>query len=194
MAHSWFEGDLVVDAGGRTSHAPSWLETIGFSRPEETSIGVDTAYTTALFRRPRILRCGEHPHFRHGAGAAFTRRGYLIQIENEILLVSLIGRFGDYPPTAEDGFRNFARELHSPVVHQVIGQAERLSSFNHTRFPTSVWRHYERMSSFPGGFIVIGDAVCSFNPIYRARDERCGIAGESITAGSERTLVGVSET
>src|SRR5262249_18014137 len=46
-----FAAELVVDAGGRGSHAPQWLEAMGFSRPGETTIGVDTAYSTANFCR-----------------------------------------------------------------------------------------------------------------------------------------------
>ena len=45
------EADLVVDATGRAHRARRWLAAIGFSSPEETEIGLDTAYSTANFRR-----------------------------------------------------------------------------------------------------------------------------------------------
>lgn len=34
------------------------------------------------------------------------------------------------------------------------------------RFPASVWRHYERLRYLPDGFAVMGDGMCSFNPIH----------------------------
>jgi len=160
-----FAAELVVDTGGRGSHAPQWLEGMGFSRPSETTIGVDTAYSTAYFRKPQSYS-GEPLIFVTGPAPHFSRRGYLITIENETLLVSLIGRFGDYPPTDQVGFCNFAKELHSPFIFELIGAAEQLTPINHYRFPISVQRHYELMTPFPEGFLILGDAVCSFNPIY----------------------------
>jgi 2-polyprenyl-6-methoxyphenol hydroxylase-like FAD-dependent oxidoreductase len=160
-----FAAELVVDTGGRGSRAPLWLEAMGFSRPAATTIGVDTAYSTAHFRRPKSYT-GEPLIFVTGPAPHFTRRGSLITIENETLLVGLVGRFGDYPPTDKAGFFTFAKALHSPCISELIGKAEQLTPIRHYRFPTSVQRHYERMASFPEGFLILGDAVCSFNPIY----------------------------
>jgi 2-polyprenyl-6-methoxyphenol hydroxylase-like FAD-dependent oxidoreductase len=159
------EADLVVDATGRAYRARQWLAAIGFSPPEETEIGLDTAYSTANFRRPESYS-GEPLIFITGLAPHFTRRGYVITIENGTLLVSLIGRFGDFPPTDKEGFIAFAKELHSDVAYRIIKDGEQLTAIAHQRFVSSVQRHYERMKPCPERFVVIGDALCHFNPIY----------------------------
>ncbi len=159
------EAELVVDATGRAHRARQWLAPIGFSSPEETVIGLDTAYSTANFRKPESFS-GEPLIFITGPAPQFTRRGYVITIENGTLLVSLIGRFGDFPPTDKAGLIAFAKELHSDLAYQIIKDGEQLTPIAHQRFVSSTQRHYERMKPCPGGFVVIGDALCHFNPIY----------------------------
>jgi hypothetical protein len=110
---------LVVDANGRASRAPQWLPAAGFSEPRQITIGVDTAYRTANFRVPEWYE-GESLVFITGPVPTFTRRGYIFRIENGALLVSLIGRFGDYPPTDREGFLAFAREPHSDLAWRII--------------------------------------------------------------------------
>jgi hypothetical protein len=43
--------DLVVDASGRGSQAPAWLETFGYARPREESIKINIGYMTRHYRR-----------------------------------------------------------------------------------------------------------------------------------------------
>src|SRR5690606_27888264 len=34
------------------------------------------------------------------------------------------------------------------------------------KFPHQRWLHYEELSRLPGGYAVVGDALCSFDPIF----------------------------
>ena len=160
------DAELVIDASGRGSHAMRWLAEMGVSAPEETTIGVDFAYTSTKFRKPDDTGRAEPMILVGGPPPKYTRGGGLFEIESGIWHVSLAGRFGDYPPTDEAGFLKFARELPSPRLYELISGAERIADITHHRFPTSVWRHYEGLASFPQRFLIVGDAVCSFNPVY----------------------------
>ena len=177
------EADLVIDATGRGTRARQWLASTGYTPPEETEIGLDTAYSTATFRRPKSFS-GEPIVFITGPAPHFTRRGYVITIENETLLVSLIGRFGDFAPTDKEGFLAYAKELHSDLAYLIIKDVEKLSPIAHHRFVSSVQRHYERMRQRPEGFLVIGDALCTFNPIYAQGMSAAAIQAEILRGNS----------
>lgn len=160
------EADLIVDAGGRGSRAPRWLAEMNFAQPEETTIGVDFAYASARFRRPASFQEPEKVMLFGGPAPKYPNGGGISCIENDLWQVSLAGRFGNYPPAEREGFFAFARELPSNGLYERIKDAEQVTDFYQHRFPTSVQRHYERLQAFPERFMVIGDAICSFNPVY----------------------------
>jgi len=158
--------DLVVDAGGRGSRAPRWLREMGFAEPEETVIGCDFAYTSAKFRKPASYDGVERVMLFGGPPPKYTSGAGIGEIENDSWMVSVAGRFGDYPPSDEEGFMAFAKTLPTHKFYNLIKDAERISPITHHRFPTSVLRHYERLPAFPERFVVLGDAISSFNPVY----------------------------
>jgi hypothetical protein len=53
-----------------------------------------------------------------------------------------------------------------PDLYLAISGARGASKIVPHGFPSSQRRHYERMDRFPSRLIVMGDALCSFNPVF----------------------------
>ena len=158
--------DLVVDATGRASRAPRWLSDLGYEPPEEIVIDANLGYASRIYRIPENFdgdwQCAyvqsAPPERKHGA--------ILFKVEDNRWLVTLIGGGGSHPPSDETGFLDFVRSLPVSIVYDAISRAEPLTPIKTHRSTQNRMRHYERAKQLPENFLLLGDAVCAFNPVY----------------------------
>jgi 2-polyprenyl-6-methoxyphenol hydroxylase-like FAD-dependent oxidoreductase len=157
--------DLIIDASGNGSLTSDFLKASRRRLPEETSIGVNMHYSSALL---------DHADIKDNYKVAYTipdapeesRGGFLFPAENGTYQLVLIGRGEDIPPIKESEFRSYAWNLRTPTIYNAIKNAKLLTEITPNSFKQSRWRHFSQVSDFPRGLLPIGDAICRFNPVY----------------------------
>jgi 2-polyprenyl-6-methoxyphenol hydroxylase-like FAD-dependent oxidoreductase len=159
------EADLVIDALGRGSRTPVWLEGLGFTPPPEDRLEVDLGYATRTYRLPPSA-LGRDWGVLQGQTATRPRGGALSRIEGDRWIVTLFGYRDDHPPRDDEGFLAFARSLAVADLHDALQEGTPLDDAVGFRFPADVRRRYERVDHPPEGLLPFGDSICNLNPIY----------------------------
>jgi 2-polyprenyl-6-methoxyphenol hydroxylase-like FAD-dependent oxidoreductase len=158
------QADLVVDASGRGSRTPGFLAEFGYGKPEVDELVIRVAYASMPVRIPSevlqknlIIRM-----FEPGRPRGFV----MFRCEKDTWMVAA-GTIGPIrPPTTPAELLDFGEGIAPAYALAAARSAEPLAGVRVYQYPSNRWRRYDKMKRLPAGFVVVGDAFCSFNPIY----------------------------
>ncbi|MEV8531903.1 pyridine nucleotide-disulfide oxidoreductase [Streptomyces sp. NPDC051211] len=159
--------DLVVDTSGRGSRAPHLLGEIGVGPVHSEEVDSGLAYASRIFQAPEGTE--DYPVVNVQSDPRVPVPGQtatVMPIEHGRWLVTLSGTRGGQPTASVDEFENFARGVRHPVVGELIARAKPLTDVVVTRSTVNRRHFLERVKNWPEGFVVIGDAVATYNPVY----------------------------
>ncbi|MEU2514789.1 FAD-dependent monooxygenase [Streptomyces syringium] len=183
------EADLVVDACGRGSQAARRLVELGLPAVREETVDSGLVYATRIFRAPAGSENFPLVTIQADARVPVPGRGAtLVPIEGGRWLVTASGTRGGEPSREAEAFEPFLRTLRHPLVADLIAGAEPLTDVYLTRSTVNRRRYFERLPAWPEGFVVLGDAVAQFNPVY---GQGMSVAAQSAVA--LRDLLGERE-
>ena len=174
--------DFVVDASGRSSKAPNWLQENGFPAVEEIVVDSHSGYASRWFQAP----APEHRPKEWWWKAAWIDpkigenpfAGVLFPVESNRWVVSIAGIGKNYPPSDEAGYMETLAKLRSPLIAEAVKHAEAISPVYSHRAMANRWRRYDKWPAKLAGFVALGDAACAFNPVY----------GQGMTTGALSAL------
>ena len=135
------DADLVVDASGRGSQSPRWLEEAGCGRTEETVVTVDVGYSTRVFARRPGEFFDSMGGIVSGTPPLSTRYAAVLAAEGDRWVITLAGILRDYPPTNEEAWVEYAASLPVPAVRDLVTSARPLTDI--VTYPTaarSTWK------------------------------------------------------
>jgi 2-polyprenyl-6-methoxyphenol hydroxylase-like FAD-dependent oxidoreductase len=156
---------LVVDASGRQARTLPWVEAAGFTAPSVSTVETDTRYVSRTYRRV------ESPDRGWKAAAIIDdverkRLAMVLPMEGDRWIALVSGLHGEAAPVDESERIAYLRTFPSPIIADLLASSEPLTEPVTHRFPSSQRRHVDKLRRMPVGWVLLGDAVSSFNPIY----------------------------
>ncbi|HYP46223.1 MAG TPA: FAD-dependent monooxygenase [Propionibacteriaceae bacterium] len=175
--HTAVMADLVLDASGRNSRLPTWLEELGVSVPEPERLDAQVGYATRRYRARTDALAGCA-----GVVVAATpelpRGALALPAEDNQWLLSVVGFGASRPPRDNEGFERYLHELVDPAVADLAEHCEPIGDVQVHRQTANVRHRYEKARHWPAGLVAVGDALCAFDPVY----------GQGITVGVLQAL------
>jgi len=141
------EADLVVDATGRGTRLPVWLEQWGFGRPTEDTVEVGIGYATHQIRIPdglieeKVIVAGACHDQPLGLGMLFYEDGNWG--------LTTYGTAKVEPPQNFPQMCALADQILPAHISAAVRKGEPIGDVAFHKYPTSRWRRYDKMDRFP---------------------------------------------
>jgi len=160
--------EFVVDASGKNTRVPEFLERIGIGAPEVEQDIINCFYSTMLHRVPPerqwndkvMVICYAYRPFEDTYAAQ-----YYTDSSRTLLSTSLVAYNCYSPPRTAREFREFAHLMPSPVIGENIDGLEPASPIYNFRYPNMLRLHYEKKHNLPRALLAVGDAYTSADPV-----------------------------
>lgn len=161
------DADLVIDATGRGSKVLEWLKQLGAPTVSETVVDAGVRYASRRYRAPQGAE-SDWPVIHIQADPREGKPGQvvsIIPIEDGQWHVSLSGTRGGEPSSDENLFEEFAGGVRHPLAAEFLARAEPISDVVVYGRTANRQRRFDK-AAMPAGFVVLGDAATSLNPVY----------------------------
>ncbi|MGL6209423.1 MAG: FAD-dependent oxidoreductase [Paracoccaceae bacterium] len=158
--------DLVVDASGRGNHGDRWLAMAGRSAPPAETAFPEVRYCSALFSRS-ALKSTDVSGWLHLATAPATRGAVLAPVEGGRWIVTLTDRFAANAEVDRTSFQSRLQDLSDGRIAALVGPETMLSEIATYRIAGVRFKRFDMIPNhLPAGYLPLGDALATFNPLY----------------------------
>ncbi|WP_431237874.1 FAD-binding oxidoreductase [Mycolicibacterium aichiense] len=160
--------EFVVDASGKNTRFPEFLDRIGIGAPEVEQDIINCFYSTMFHHVPPerqwddkvMVICYAYRPYEDTYAAQ-----YYTDSSRTILSTSLVAYNCYSPPRTAQEFREFANRMPSAVIGENIDGLEPASPIYNFRYPNMLRLHYEKKRNLPRALVVVGDAYTSADPV-----------------------------
>ena len=160
------DADLVVDASGRGAPTLTLLAALGWERPQMTEIGVDISYATVVVEIAPGATAGWKVVLTQPDPPRGLFHAVMVPTEDGRWIIYIAAHSAGWWIDTWHAFLEASRLLITPTLSNALRYARPPDGIRHYRFPSSTWKHFERLSRLPRGALPVADSFCRFNPIH----------------------------